>query len=313
MYQMNDYKKISLVVPVYNEELNVAIFFNELSNVLEECKEQFEFVFVDDGSRDRTLQEIGKLSSEKYSIVSLELSRNFGKEAALTAGIEYAKGDAVIPIDVDLQDPPELIPEMIKRWSEGADVVCPYRHNRDSDSLLKKQTANFFYSLLEKISHTPIPRNVGDFRLIDRKVIDEIILLREKRRFMKGIFAWVGYKQEFIPFTRDQRREGESKFNYWKLWNFALEGITSFSIAPLQVILYLGFLTSFMSFGYAVFIISKTLILGIDLPGYASIMVTMLFLGGVQLIAIGTLGEYIGRIYEEVKDRPIYLLKNKNK
>ena len=238
----------------------------------------------------------------------INFSRNFGKEAALTAGLDKARGEAAIPIDVDLQDPPELIKELVARWREGYDVILAKRADRTSDSFAKRVSADLFYKLNGKISNVDIPNNVGDFRLMSKRVVEALKQLPENQRFMKGLFAWVGFKTTVIEYVREKREAGQSSFNGWKLWNFALDGITSFSTLPLRIWLYIGALVSFLSFLYGSFIILKTLIFGVDLPGYASLAVIMLFLGGIQLIGIGILGEYIGRIYSESKRRPSYII-----
>jgi len=243
-------------------------------------------------------------------IVVLNLSRNFGKEAALTCGIDYAGGKAVIPIDVDLQDPPELITEMLKLWHQGFDVVLAQRVDRSADHVMKRKTAEWFYLLHNAISDSPIPPNVGDFRLMDRKVVEALKALPERRRFMKGLFAWVGFRQAVIPYSREARQAGMSKFSGWHLWNFALEGITSFSTAPLRIWTYLGLCIALVAFAYGTFIVGRVLLLGRDMPGYASLITVILFLGGVQLIGLGVLGEYLGRIYLETKGRPVYIVRD---
>jgi polyisoprenyl-phosphate glycosyltransferase len=299
---------ISVVAPAYNESDNVTLFYETVREVLEGITKNWEIVCVNDGSKDDTLEKLLALHEKDARLKVVNLSRNFGKEIALTAGLDYAKGDAIVPIDTDLQDPPELIEDMIKLWKEGYDVVYATRIERDGESFVKKMTASMFYRVIEKISKIQIPRDTGDYRLIDRKVLDELKKLRETHRFMKGLFSWVGYKQISLPYHRKPRYAGVTSFNYWKLWNFAIEGITSFSIAPLQLAMYLGLAASLFAFVYAILIIGKTLFFGVDVPGYPSIMVTILFFGGVQLVSIGILGEYIGRIYNEVKQRPLYLV-----
>jgi glycosyltransferase involved in cell wall biosynthesis len=239
----------------------------------------------------------------------VDLSRNFGKEAALTAGLEAVTGQVVVPIDVDLQDPPEVILEMIARWREGYEVVLGHRVSRRNDSWAKQTSANWFYRLHNKISDQPLPENVGDFRLMDRCVVEALQTLPESRRFMKGLFAWVGFRTTHVDYERPERVAGESKFNGWRLWNFALEGITSFSTDPLKVWTYLGMCVSLVSFSFAIFIVLRTLFTGVDVPGYASLMVAVTFLGGLQLIGIGVLGEYLGRTYIESKRRPVYLVR----
>ena len=270
--------------------------------------QSYEIIFINDGSSDNTFNVMLDMKSKYKGVRVLNLSRNFGKESALTAGLERAKGEVAIPIDVDLQDPPELIVDFIKKWEEGYDVVLAKRVDHSSDSFLKKFTAELFYRVYNKISDVSMPSNVGDFRLISRRVIEALKMLPENQRFMKGLFAWVGFKTTYIEYKRESRVAGKSSFNAWKLWNFAIDGITSFSTVPLKVWLYFGFIISALSFIYGSFIIIKTLIYGVDLPGYASLLTTILFLGGIQLMGIGILGEYIGRIYQESKRRPPYII-----
>lgn len=271
----------------------------------------FEVICIDDGSDDDTLNMLIIVAYKDPRFHVIELSRNFGKEAALTAGIDAATGDAIIPIDADLQDPPELIPEMIKEWMLGAEVVLARRVDRSSDSFLKRKTADFFYHFHNRLSSIQLPDNVGDFRLMDRIAIDALKQLPEQQRFMKGLFAWVGFKTVTLGYKRNPRIAGHTKFSSWKLWNFVLEGITSFSAAPLKLWSYIVGLGAFATFSYALFIISKTIIYGVDIPGYASLLVAVLFFGSLQLISIGMLGEYIGRIYMETKNRPLYLVRKK--
>ena len=270
----------------------------------------FEVVCVDDGSTDQTLLGLINLQQIDPRFRVIELSRRFGKEAALTAGIDLATGDAIIPFDADLQDPPELISQMIHAWQNGSEVVLAKRSDRTVDSLAKRVSASWFYRLHNKITDVPIPENVGDFRLMDRKVIDALKRLPEQQRFMKGLFAWVGFKTSTIEYVRQPRLAGNTKFSAWKLWNFAIEGITSFSVAPLRVWTYVGLTGALISFIYASFIVARTLVYGIDVPGYASLLVAILFLGSLQLISVGMLGEYIGRIYMEAKRRPAYIVRN---
>jgi len=302
---------LSIVCPMYNEEEALAAFFRRLVPVLAATGMGYEIVCINDGSRDATLERLLEARQQYPEIVILNLSRNFGKEAALTCGIDHARGDAVIPIDVDLQDPPELIPEMLQLWRQGFDVVLAQRTDRSSDSLLKRKTAEWFYRLHNAVADSEIPPNVGDFRLMDRKVIAALQQLPERRRFMKGLFAWVGFRQAVIPYRRAPRQAGDSKFSGWRLWNFALEGITSFSTAPLRVWTYLGLIIALLAFVYGAFIIGRVLLLGRDMPGYASLITVVLFLGGVQLIGMGVLGEYLGRIYTETKQRPIYIVRDR--
>ncbi len=309
-FEMKKIKKISIIVPFYNEGDGVERFYESLNPIIDQIAEiDFEVICVDDGSRDSTLNKLISMSDLDARFKIIELSRNFGKEAALTAGIDAAGGDAVIPIDADLQDPPSLIPKMIEKWQEGAEVVLARRADRASDSFAKRKTAEIFYRIHNLLSNVQIQENVGDFRLMDRVVVDAIKQLPENNRFMKGIFAWVGFKTVVIDYVRNPRVIGETKFSGWKLWNFALEGITSFSAVPLKFWLYVGIFGAFSTFIYGIFIVSKTLIYGIELPGYASILVAILFFGSIQLISLGVLGEYIGRIYMETKKRPIYIVR----
>ena len=302
---------ISIIVPLYNEEPNIDYLFERLFKVLDNLQLSYEIVCVDDGSKDNTLKRLIDYHDRYSTIKILSLSRNFGKDIALTAGLENAQGQAIIPIDADLQDPPELIEPLIAKWREGYDVVYARRRTRQGESWVKRLTANVFYRVIGRISSVPIPRDTGDFRLLDRRVVDALKQMPERTRFMKGLFAWVGFKQTYVLYDRPNRFQGTTKWNYWKLWNFALDGITSFSLIPLKVWSYLGFLISLLAFIYGSFLILRTLILGIDVPGYASLMVTVLFVGGVQLITLGVIGEYLGRIYEEVKQRPLYLIRER--
>ncbi len=273
-------------------------------------KINYEFVCINDGSTDNSLETL-LLARQTYPTLRIiNLSRNFGKEAAISAGIDYAKGDCIIFMDIDLQDPPELIPNMLSEYKKGFDVVLARRTDRLSDTKSKRISAELFYKFHNLVSDVKIPENVGDFRLISRRVADSIKSMPENQRFMKGIFAWVGFKTSTIEYHRQQRAAGKSKFNAWSLWNFAIQGITSFSSLPLQIWTYLGMLISGLSLIFGIFIMIRTLLLGVDLPGYASIMVTILFLGGIQLISIGVLGEYIARIYMETKKRPNYIVEN---
>jgi len=300
---------ISILCPCYNEEAVLDLFFKKISEVLEKIPEEFEFVCVNDGSKDKTLEVLKAHARKDSRIKIIDLSRNFGKEAALTAALDYCKGDAAIPIDVDLQDPPELIEKMIEKWHDGYEVVLARRTDRSSDSYLKRTTAKMFYRLHNLISNPEIPENVGDFRLIDRKVIEALKNMKESHRFMKGLFAWAGFKTFTLDYKRNARSSGTSKFNGWKLWNLAIEGITSFSTAPLTLWLYFGGILAFSAFAYGFWIFIRTLIFGIDLPGYASLICLILFFGGLQLAGIGIIGEYLGRTYIESKQRPVYIIR----
>jgi len=299
--------KISLVVPVFNEEDALPIFYQTVRRELSEY--EVEIVFINDGSKDNTESIITALAVSDPLVKPISFTRNFGKEPALFAGLEHAQGEAIIPIDVDLQDPIEVIPQLIKRWQMGADVVLAKRIDRSTDGHMKRKTAEWFYRLHNKISSPKIEENVGDFRLMSRETVEHIKLLPERNLFMKGILSWVGGRVEIVEYTRAERVAGNSKFNGWKLWNLALEGITSFSTFPLRMWTYIGFLVAGLSFLYGIWMIIDKLIWGNPVAGYASILVSILFLGGVQLIGVGVLGEYIGRIYIESKARPRYIIK----
>lgn len=300
---------LSVVIPCYNEESNIDHLFERIEATLKSLKIKYEIVCVNDGSKDRTLERLVEYHQAKPQVKVINLSRNFGKETALTAGLDYAQGAAVIPIDADLQDPPELIGELLAKWREGYDVVYATRRTRHGEGPLKRITAKLFYKIISKVSSVSIPQNTGDFRLLDRKVVEALKQTPERSRFMKGLFAWVGFKQTYILFDRDPRFRGKTTWNYWKLWNFALDGITSFSLVPLKVWSYIGFCIALISFLYASFLIIRTLMSGVDVPGYASVMVAILFFGGIQLLTLGIIGEYLGRVYEEVKRRPLYLVR----
>ena len=301
--------EISIVIPLYNEENNIDYLFKRVIDILARLNTTYEIICVNDGSQDRTLDCLIKHHRTQPQIKVINLSRNFGKEIALTAGIDYANGAAVIPIDADLQDPPELIQELVAKWREGYDVVYATRRSRQGESWFKRFIADSFYKTIGKMSPITLPHNTGDFRLLDRKVVEALKQLPERTRFMKGLFTWVGFKQTAIMFDRQARFQGKTSWNYWKLWNFALDGITSFTLLPLKVWSYIGLSVSFLSLLYASFLIIRTLIFGIDVPGYASLMVAVLFLGGIQLITLGIIGEYLGRVYEEVKARPLYFVR----
>lgn len=301
---------ISLVVPFYNEVETIDQFVSTILPIVESIPDaKWEIVCVDDGSKDLTLAKLISYSSRDSRFKLVELSRNFGKEAALTAGMDFATGDALIPIDADLQDPPELIGEMIEAWRSGAEVVLARRIDRSTDSLLKRKTAAWFYQLHNRLSKINLPENVGDFRLMDRMVVDALKQLPERQRFMKGIFAWIGFKTVTIDYVRAERSAGKTKFSGFALWNLAMEGFTSFSTVPLRIWTYVGALSSIFCFLYAAYIIINTLFFGISVRGYASIFVAIMFFGSVQMISIGLLGEYIGRIYMETKQRPNYIVR----
>lgn len=301
---------LSIVCPMRDEAEALPALASRLIAVLDACVDSFEIVCVNDGSSDDTLSALQAWRSRDPRVRVIDLTRSFGKEAALTCGIDHARGQAVVPIDADLQDPPELIPEMLRLWRSGFEVVLAQRVDRSGDGLLKRSSAAWFYRLHNRLADEPLPANVGDFRLLDRRVVDALKQLPERRRFMKGLFAWVGFRQATIPYTREPRRHGRSKFSGWRLWNFALDGITAFSTAPLRIWTYLGLAVALAAFVYGLAIIALVLVTGRDTPGYASLMTVVLFLGGVQLIGLGVLGEYLGRVHQEVKQRPVYLVRH---
>lgn len=303
-------QKLSIITPVFNEENTVSIFHKHLLVFKQQLKNyQTEWIIVDDGSRDATPEIIQKLAEENDFICSVIFSRNFGKESALFAGLEYSSGDIVIPMDIDLQDPFEVIFSMIEKYEQGADVVLAKRSSRNNDSFFKRFSAEWFYRLNNKVSSIRLEENVGDFRLMTRQVVDEIIRLKENQLFMKGLMSWVGFNTAIVTYERPNRTEGKTKFNYRKLWNLAVQGITSFSTVPLKVWTYFGSFIALISFLYGIKIIIEKVFFGINASGYASLMVAILFFGGVQLIGIGVLGEYLGRTYLESKRRPKYIVK----
>lgn len=305
--------KLSLIVPVLNEEESIAPFIEAIDLALLGLPADLEILFVDDGSTDKTILEIKRFQEKDNRVRYLKLSRNFGKEAAMTAGLEHASGDAVIPMDVDLQDPPELILEFFRLWKdEGYATVYGVRKDRNEDTRGKRASAGIFYRVFNWLSHTEIPANTGDYRLMDRKVVDAMKQLPERNRFMKGMFAWPGYSSTGVEYSRPARHAGQTKWNAWKLWNFAIDGLTSFSTWPLRVWTYVGLIIAGISLFYMTFIILRTMILGVEWPGYASIMSAILFFGSIQLISVGILGEYIGRLYVESKSRPIYIVESKD-
>lgn len=304
----HDLTTLSIVAPAYNEEETLAEFHARLGAVLDTLSAACEIVYVNDGSRDGTLEIMHELRAKDSRVTIIDLSRNFGKEIALTAGLDHARGEAVVVIDTDLQDPPELIPQLIAEWRNGYDMVYAKRSVREGETAVKKFTAHAFYRVIQRISRTPIPEDTGDFRLLSRRAVDALKQLREQHRFMKGLFAWIGFPQKAVLYKRDPRFAGASAFNYWRLWNFAIEGITSFTMAPLKLATYAGVAVALCAFVFAAWIIYKTIFFGDPVPGYPSIMVAILFIGGVQLLCIGILGEYIGRLFNESKRRPLYFL-----
>ncbi|HET9811653.1 MAG TPA: glycosyltransferase family 2 protein [Sphingomicrobium sp.] len=306
---------LSLIVPVKDEEQAIAPFVAAVTKALADSSDpassDFEILFVDDGSTDSTLDRIRSANSSDSRVRAISLSRNFGKEAALSAGLDHARGQAVVPMDVDLQDPPEVLPQMIATWREGFDVVCGIREDRESDSLPKRLTADLYYRAHNWLSEDKIPEHAGDFRLLDRKVVEVMRTLPERNRFMKGLFAWAGFRESYVRYRRAPRTTGKTKFNYWRLWKFAIDGITSASTVPLRMWSYLGGIVALFAIAYAVFVIIRTLVWGTQVPGYASLMVAILFLGGLQLLSLGILGEYVGRILIEAKRRPLYVVREK--
>lgn len=299
---------LSLVVPVFNEEESIDLFLTTVPPLLERDGLRFEIVFVNDGSRDGTLGHLLDSAARDRRLRVVNLSRNFGKEAALTAGIDHAKGDVIVPMDIDLQDPPELIGPFMSRWREGYDIVYGVRTQRAWDTAAKRLSASWFYRVFNSMSPVRIPENVGDFRLVDRRAIEVLRQLPERNRFMKGLFAWVGFNAVGVPYERPQRAAGSSKFNFWRLWNFALDGVVSFSTAPLRAWFYVGVVIAAIAVLYALFIVTRVLILGIDTPGYASLLIAVLLMGAIQLLSLGIIGEYLGRLFLEVKSRPIYVV-----
>lgn len=302
--------ELSIVVPMYDEEESIRLFFDTIEPILNAFLQEYEIVCVNDGSQDKTMTLLAQEHDRNPRIKVLDLSRNFGKEAALTAGIDVTQGMAVIPIDVDLQDPPDLIPEMVQKWKAGYDVVLAVRTDRSSDSIMKRSTAGWFYKLMGKIGDVKLPANAGDYRLMDRQVVDALKRLPERTRLMKGLFAWLGYRQTHVYYKRPERASGTGKLNYWKLWNLALDGILSFTTLPLRIWTYLGLIVTGIAVIYILIILFRTLFFGADVPGYPSIMVTILFFSGVLMFGLGVIGEYLGRIFVEVKQRPIYLVRD---
>lgn len=300
---------LSLVVPVYNEAEVVDSFFARVVPILEKLTPYYEIICVNDGSEDDTLAMISAARGSNPAIKYLDLSRRYGKEQALTAGLDRADSDIVIPIDVDLQDPPELIPQMIEKWQEGYDMVLARRASRGGDSLTKKLSAGLFYRLMSKMGDVRLPENVGDFRLLDRRVVAALREFPERTRFMKGLFALLGFKQTTLEYDRPERVGGNSKWNYWKLWNFGIEGVLSFTTMPLRVWSYLGGVVAILSLIYMSYIVFRTLYWGVDVPGYASLLVVILFFSGMNMMGIGVIGEYLARVFVEVKQRPLYLVR----
>lgn len=300
--------EISVVVPVFNEEEVLPEFHRRLLAVLKAATDSFEIIYIDDGSQDGTAGILKRLHTQDVRTGQLRFSRNFGKEAAMSAGLQAAIGEAVVIIDVDLQDPPELIPQMLGEWRRGADMVNLRRRVRQGETAIKRSTAHLFYRFFNSLGEVPIAENVGDFRLLSRRVVDALNSMPERSRFMKGLFAWVGFHQVTLDYDRAPRAAGTSKWRYWKLWNYALEGITSFSTVPLKIASYIGFICAAAAFVYALYFFGKTLWLGEPVQGFPTLILTILFLGGVQLMSIGVLGEYLSRMFNETKQRPLFLV-----
>ena len=298
----------SLIVPCFNEADGINEFHRRATAVIDQIGGGWEIIYVNDGSRDETLRHLERLRERDPRVAVVNLSRNFGKEIALTAGLDHAIGDAVVIIDADLQDPPEVIPELVSVWREGYDMVYAQRRQRSGETWLKTATADAFYRVMQGIGGVALPRNTGDFRLISRRALDALLQLREHHRFMKGLFAWVGFPSKAVQYDRAPRHSGSSSWNYWKLWNFALEGITSFTVLPLKVATYLGVIVAVFAIAYGGIIIIRTLVFSNPVPGYPSLMAVILFLGGVQLTTLGVIGEYLGRVFNEAKGRPLYLI-----
>ena len=300
--------RLAVVVPAYNEAAVLETFHARLARVLDELPLEASVLYVDDGSSDDTWRLIEGLMARDARTGAIKLSRNFGKEAALTAGLDQADADAVVVIDADLQDPPELIPALVERWREGHDVVYATRTAREGETAFKRATAALFYRGMERLSDTPLPRDTGDFRLLSRRALDALRQLRERQRFMKGLFAWIGYRQSAVYYLREPRQAGKTKWNYWRLLQLAIEGVTSFSTAPLRLATWIGTLSSLLAFLYGLWVFGKAALFGDPVQGYPSLMVVILFLGGVQLLALGVIGEYLGRNYAESKQRPLYFI-----
>jgi glycosyltransferase involved in cell wall biosynthesis len=308
---VHQHVEISIVVPIYNEADVIPEFYRAIVPVLSAVTDSYEIICVSDGSTDGTMEALKRLHKENANIKIIELSRNFGKELALTAGLDYAGGDAVIPIDVDLQDPPEVITQLVEKWREGFEVVLAARSHRMEDSGFKRLSADIFYKLINLISEIPIPQNVGDFRLLDRRVVDALGFLPERNRFMKGLFAWLGFRQTTVYYSRPARVTGRSKWGFGSLWKLAVDGVVSFTTLPLKIWSYLGFGCALLASLYLGFVVLRTLFYGVGVPGYASLLSVMLFFNGLMLMGLGIIGEYIARIFVEVKARPLYLIREK--
>ncbi len=306
---MTDRKKLTILIPAYNEEAVLDKLYERLDSLEKQIKKyQLEFLFVNDGSRDKTLAMLKDYRAKDRRVSIVSFSRNFGKEIAMIAGLDHAEGDAVVIIDADLQDPPELIPQMIKYWEEGYDDVYARRTSRAGETWLKKVTSKLYYKVLQRSTRIPIQRDTGDFRLLDKRCVQALRQMRESQRNTKGMFSWIGFKKKEITYTRDPRAAGQTKWNYYKLLNLAIEGIVSFTTAPLRLASVFGVVISLAAFVYIAVIIVRTILYGVDVAGYPSLMAVILFLGGVQLLSLGVIGEYIARIFNETKQRPLYFI-----
>ncbi len=303
--------ELSIVVPVYNEEAGLAAFWARLAPVLASLACRAEVVFIDDGSSDGTLAQLLSLRHLDPRVRIVSLSRNFGKEIALSAGLDHAEGDAVIPIDADLQHPPEVMTELVARWRDGSDIVIALRRDRATDSLLRRAASSLFHRVFARMTTVPVVRDAGDFRLMSRPVVDALRRLPERTRFMKGLYAWVGFRQTTVSYDIEPRLQGRSKWSLWRLWRLALDGITSFSSLPLKVWSVVGLAFALAALAYGGYLVARTIVHGVDVPGYASLMVMILFLGGLQLLSLGIIGEYLGRVYDEVKARPLYIVRQR--
>lgn len=303
-------KLISIIVPCYNEQETVEHFYDEIIKVTDQIDYDFEFIYVNDGSKDQTVALVKALRERDERVCLIDFSRNFGKEAAMLAGMEYSRGDAVVVMDVDLQDPPSLLPQMVKFWEEGYENIYTRRRNRDGEPPIRSFFANAFYRLINKMSDVEIIDGARDYRLLSRRAVDDLVNLKEKNRFSKGLFQWVGYQGICLEFDHVDRVAGETKWSFMKLFNYAIEGITAFSNTPLRMATYTGVFVAFVAFAYLLFIFFNTVFNGNPTAGWSSMVCIMLFLGGVQLIFLGVIGEYIGRIYNEVKGRPNYIVKD---
>ncbi|MFV0598416.1 MAG: glycosyltransferase family 2 protein [Bacteroidales bacterium] len=306
-------KKVSLLIPAYNEEKVLQLLYQRIKAIIDNLNQyEWEVLFINDGSRDNTLAVLYSIRNQDNRINVLDLSRNYGKEVAMLAGFDYVKGDAVIILDADLQDPPELIPQMLEQWELGYDDVYAKRNSRKGETFIKKKTSQWFYKILQKSTDIPIQLNTGDFRLLDKSCVQALKQIREANRYTKGMFSWIGYNKKEILFDRDPRAAGETKWNYLKLFSLAIEGITSFTTKPLRISTFIGGIISVLSFIYAIYMLYDTIVYGNDVKGYPSLLVTILFLGGIQLLSLGILGEYIARIFIETKNRPTYFARTYN-